>query len=133
VLKKNRHRLSLCTHRVANGIHREDKFNFGWPQDYKKASELLSHAAELGQSDGHFNLGILYNTRAYVACDPKKSLYNKKQAAMLDNEWVIHNLVVRLRQLVLATNHFKIAYQVGLNMQKTYLWIVQSIQRRHTV
>jgi hypothetical protein len=52
---------------------------------------------------------------------------------MLDNEWVIHNLFVRLRQLVLATNHFKIAYQVGLNMQKTYLWIVQSIQRRHTV
>jgi TPR repeat protein len=61
---------------------------FGLQQDREKAKELLMRAAELGSSQAHFNLSIIYDEEQ----DSKKAKFHYEAAAMAGHEDARNNL-----------------------------------------
>ena len=60
----------------------------GLLQDQEKAKELLTRAAELGSSQAHYNLGIIYDDGG----DLKKAKFHYEAAAMAGHEVARNNL-----------------------------------------
>ena len=66
----------------------------GLPQYFKKVFELYSRAAELGQAEAHFNLGVMYHKGVYMERDMKKCLHHWEQGAILGHGSSRHDLGV---------------------------------------
>ena len=60
--------------------------SFGLRQDWNKAFELWTRAAELGSSEAHYRIGASYFDGEGVEKDMKKSIHHLELAAMIGHE-----------------------------------------------
>ena len=68
--------------------------HLGLRQDWNKALELWTRAAELGSSDAHYQIGALYYKGLGVEKDAKKAIHHYELAAMAGHETARCNLGV---------------------------------------
>ena len=88
----------------------------GFPQDDRKANELLLKAGEFGCSDGYHNLGNSYLEGRAVERDMKKAKYYWELAAMMGHVKARHNLGVFENQTSntqRALKHYILAARAG--------------------
>jgi TPR repeat protein len=86
--------------------------SLGFQQDYAKAKELYTRAAELGYSKAHYHLGNIYNERG----DLKKAKFHLEATAMAGCEVARYNLGCmegNSRNLEQAIKHWSIAASAG--------------------
>jgi TPR repeat protein len=84
----------------------------GFQQDHAKAIELYARAADLGNSEAHYNLGGIY----YKGGDLKKAKFHYEAAAMAGNEMARSNLgglEANSGKMERAIKHWKIAASAG--------------------
>jgi TPR repeat protein len=84
----------------------------GFQQDHAKAIELYARAADLGCSDAHSNLGILYHEGGYM----KKAKFHFEAAAMAGHDGARYNLggfEANSGNLERAAKHWTIAASAG--------------------
>ena len=84
--------------------------------DYESAIEYFTNAAELGDTDAHFELSCLYLGRQGVEKDMKKWLYHSEEAAIGGHPEARHNLgciEADNGRFDTAVKHFNIAANLG--------------------
>src|SRR5690606_40942624 len=88
----------------------------GVAKDYKKAVEWYQKAAEKGNADAQFNLGVMYKNGNGVAKDYKKAVEWYQKAAEKGNANAQFNLGVMYKKdrksTRLNSSHVKISYAV---------------------
>lgn len=91
-----------------------------------KAAELYERAAELGEKDAHYNLGVLYSQGRGIEKDTAKAMRHWEAAAMCGHAFARHNLACKeclAQNYDLALQHWMIAARLGhetsLNKVKT--------------
>jgi TPR repeat protein len=106
----------------------------GFQQDHAKAIELYARAADLGCSDAHSNLGILYHEGGYM----KKAKFHFEAAAMAGNEVARHNLAIcekELGNMDRSVKHLKIGASAGDSraMQSLLICFKQGVISRESI
>jgi tetratricopeptide (TPR) repeat protein len=92
--------------------------------DHKTALDYFTKAAELGDSDAHYNLSIMYTEGEGVDKDEKKKIFHMEEAAIGGHPDARHNLgVYELDngRFDRAKKHFIIAANLGYNKSLTGL------------
>ena len=90
--------------------------NYGLQQNNAKALELWHRAAELGNADAYYNIGIAYSNGYGVERDKKKAVYYYELSAMSGIAQARHNLGVgeaKAGNWDRALKHWMIAAVVG--------------------
>jgi len=90
--------------------------NKGLPQDYEKAIELYSKAAELGSLRADYNLAVLYMKGQVTEQDMDKAIHHYEQAAIGGHEvarYILGMLEEEDGNLDRAMKHFVIAAKSG--------------------
>jgi TPR repeat protein len=84
----------------------------GLQQDHAKEKELYNRAADLGNSEAHYNLGVIYDDGGNL----KKAKFHYEAAAMAGNEMArshIGGLEANSGNMERAIKHWKIAASAG--------------------
>jgi TPR repeat protein len=84
----------------------------GLQQDHTKAMELYARSADLGYSEAHYQLGVLYRKGGYL----KKAKFHFETAAMAGNEGARYNLGMmeyNSGNMARAKKHWTIAASAG--------------------
>ena len=91
----------------------------GLKQDYRKAFELYTQAAELGSIKAHYSIALAYSGSKGVDHDTKKAIYHYKLAAIGGHEAARHILGCTEKQLNnnvdRAMKHYMIAARSGFD------------------
>ncbi|KAL7532755.1 hypothetical protein ACHAXR_006210 [Thalassiosira sp. AJA248-18] len=90
----DKERISRCKNRmeVGDAGSRYILGDWGLPQDTKKALELMLRSIELGSTEAHYNIALLYYNGEFMEKDLKKALYHYQRAAMGGCEMSRYNL-----------------------------------------
>jgi hypothetical protein len=94
-------------------------------QDYDKAFEYYTKAAELGDAAAHYQLARMYRYGQGVEKDKGKKVYHLEKAAIGGNPYARNNLAVfeqNKGNFERATKHFIIAAKLGLEISMQKLW-----------
>ena len=89
---------------------------FGLQQDWNKALELWTRAAELGSSTAHYTIGGAYYKGMGIEKDMKKGIHHSELAAMAGHELARYNLgCIELKSgnMERAMKHWKISASAG--------------------
>ena len=92
--------------------------------DYQTALEYFTKAAELGDSDAHYNLSIMYREGEGVDKDEKKKVFHLEVAAIAGHPDARHDLgcwEAMNGRFERARKHFIIAANLGYNKSLTAL------------
>jgi TPR repeat protein len=103
------------------------KGRYDLPQDFEKAFQLYSRAAEFGLAFVHYEIGLIYDAGEYVERDLKKSLYHWKRAVISGDPTARHNLGVyeyNRGKTIREMKHFMITISDG---SKDYLETVHGL------
>jgi TPR repeat protein len=97
--------------------------------DEESAFEYMTKAAELGDLEARFDLGLMYYKRARggVEVDMKKAVYHWEKAAIGGNPFARHNLACIEEEngnIERAVKHFIIAANLGYDVSMKALWDV---------
>jgi TPR repeat protein len=93
--------------------------------DYEGAFEYYTRAAELGDMDAHYRLGLMYYDGRGVEKDDGKVVYHYEKAAIGGHPTARHNLAViegRNGNDKRAAKHYIIAAKLGLKESMNMLW-----------
>jgi TPR repeat protein len=96
--------------------------SLGLRQDWNKALELWTRAAELGSSDAHYQIGYLYYKGLGVEKDAKKAIHHYELAAMAGHEMARYNLGVieyKSGNMERAIKHWTISASAGQKKSMT--------------
>ena len=117
IMKRNKKRMdSNDAQAVCNLGGFYTRGEYGLPQNYAKALELMQQAAELGNSTAYYGIGMAYVNGDGVAVDKKKAIYYYELAAMRGSAIARHNLGVfeeRDGNHHRALKHYMIAAEGG--------------------
>jgi len=97
------------------GCHYRDG-EYGFAQNYTKASELFLRAGELGHSEAYVCIGYAYDIGRGVDVDKKKAVYYNELAAIRGSVLARHNLGLeeeRVGNMDRALKHYMIAVGGG--------------------
>jgi hypothetical protein len=85
--------------------------------DYETAVEYWTKAAELGDTEAHYNLSVMYRKAQGVEKDMEKQVYHLEQAAIAGHPTARHNLGIEEwnHNFERAKKHFTIAANLGYN------------------
>jgi Flp pilus assembly protein TadD len=86
--------------------------------DYDEAVQHMTKAAEFGDLEAHFNLGLMYYKRRGVEKDEEKAVFHFEKAAIGGNPLARHNLAcheLKNGNIERAVKHFIIAANLGLD------------------
>ncbi len=94
----------------------------GWrcynAEDYDKALEYLTKAAELGNAEAHHRLGCIYSNGEVVEKDKEKGVYHLEKAAIGGHHFARHNLAIieaKDGNIERAVKHSIIAANLGFD------------------
>ncbi len=93
--------------------------------DYDSALECWTKAANLGDLDAHYDLGLIYGFGEGVEKDMKKAVYYWEKAAIGGHPYARHNLGCYEEEHVnmeRAVKHFIIAANLGFEDSMKALW-----------
>jgi TPR repeat protein len=93
--------------------------------EYDKAFEYYTRAAELGDSDAHYMLGLMYVDGDVVEKDKEKEVYHNEKAAIGGHPWARHNLGCYEHEngnMERAVKHWIIAANLGYEDSMKHLW-----------
>jgi TPR repeat protein len=93
--------------------------------DYETAFEYFRKAAELGDSEAHYQLGIMYRKGEGVEEDEKKAIYHYEKAAIGGQPHARYNLACdewKKNDIERSVKHFIIAAKLGLEQSMKQLW-----------
>jgi tetratricopeptide (TPR) repeat protein len=93
--------------------------------DYHTAFEYLTKAAELGDPEAHYQLGVMYGKGFGVAKDKEKAVYHWEKAAIGGHPDARHNLAVTEKangNIKRAVKHYIIAAKLGFEASMKGLW-----------
>eukprot|EP00985_Skeletonema_marinoi_P015006 scaffold7653_cov71-Skeletonema_marinoi.AAC.2 len=85
-------------------------------EDYERAFEYLTKAAELGDASAHYLLSLLYRKGEGVEKDEEKEVYHLVEAAIAGHPEARYNLALkegRYKRFDTAVKHFIIAANLG--------------------
>lgn len=105
--------MTIAIHNL--GCHYRDG-EYGFAQNYTKASELFLRAGELGHSEAYVCIGYAYDIGRGVDVDKKKSVYYYELAAMGGNATARYGLGLieaRAGNMDRALRHYMIAVGSG--------------------
>jgi hypothetical protein len=94
-------------------------------KEYDAAFEHLTKAAELGNDDAHYQLGLLYRDGEGVEEDEEKAVYHWEKAAIAGHPQARHNLGYYEEEngnMERAVKHFIIAANLGYDYSMKELW-----------
>jgi TPR repeat protein len=92
---------------------------------YGSAFEYLSKAAELGDVDAHYRLGIMYRQGIGVEKDEEKEVYHDEKAAIGGHPTARHNLAAieeRKGNIKRSVKHLIIATKIGSDISMKVFW-----------
>jgi tetratricopeptide (TPR) repeat protein len=95
--------------------------------DYEGAIEYWTKAAELGNEDAHYGLGLRYRNGQGVEKDKEKCIYHYEKAAIGGHPGARNNLGVFEEtngHIERAVKHYIIAANLGFEMSMKALWNV---------
>ena len=100
--------------------------------EYERAVEYFTKAAELGDLDAHYYLGIMYEDGQGVEKDEKKALYYGEQAAIGGHpfgRWLLGKIDHNHGKFKRAAKHFIIAAKLlcYLSLQEVTVLFMQGI------
>jgi TPR repeat protein len=90
--------------------------------DYDGAFDYLAKAAELGDLNAHYHLGLMYWNSQGVEKDEEKVVHHWEKAAMGGHPEARHNLGCIEQNAERAVKHFIIAANLGLQDSMKALW-----------
>jgi TPR repeat protein len=94
-------------------------------EDYDSAFGYLTKAAELGDAEAHYQLGVMYEDGEGVEKDEEKVVYHYEKAAIGGHPWARHNLACVEEDdgnMERAVKHFIIAANLGDEDSMKLLW-----------
>jgi hypothetical protein len=94
-------------------------------EDYDSAFGYLTNAAELGDAEAHYQLGVMYDKGEGVEKDEDKAVYHYEKAAIGGHPWARHNLACIEEDngnMERAVKHFIIAANPGDEDSMKLLW-----------
>jgi hypothetical protein len=97
-------------------------------KDYDKAFEYLKKAAELGDTQAHYNLGCMYLQGWGVDADKEKAVCHYEKAAIGGQPHARYNLACDEweNDIDRSVKHFIIAAKLGLEQSMKRLWVEYS-------
>jgi tetratricopeptide (TPR) repeat protein len=93
--------------------------------DWDTAFEYWTKAAELGDHDAHYQLGVMYKKGGGVAKDEEKGVYHYEKAAIGGHPYARHNLGCVEHEngnMERAVKHYIIAANLGFELSMKALW-----------
>ena len=94
--------------------------------DNEGALEWFTKAAELGNIDAHYNIGVMYEKGIGVEKDMEKAVYHYEKAAIGGSPHARHNLACyegRNGNMERAVKHWIIAANLGYEVSMQALWL----------
>jgi TPR repeat protein len=98
--------------------------------DYDGAFEYFTKAAELGNANAHYKLGLMYEDGEGVEKDVEKAVYHLEKAAIGGHPYARYNLArheVRKDNIERVVKHLIIAANLGHELSMKALWKYYSV------